>query len=103
MPVIDSNNFGNTAPAQTGYTGGTQSVNPSPKGGSRATGSVSGGDSVELSRFTGRIATGLQAALASREQRVRELASAVRSGNYQIDSQAVSRALVEQAITGGKR
>ena len=59
-------------------------------------------DRVELSSFTGRISQTLAADSASRAQRVAQLKNAVQSGTYKADAQAVSRALVDQAIAAGK-
>jgi len=40
----------------------------------------------------------MQSDSANRSQRVAELAAAVRSGTYQVDPQAVSRAMVDHII-----
>jgi anti-sigma28 factor (negative regulator of flagellin synthesis) len=43
----------------------------------------------------------MQSDAASRTQRVAQLAAAVQSGTYQVDPMAVSRAIVDQAISTG--
>ncbi len=43
----------------------------------------------------------LDAGAASRAGKVSRIAAAVQSGSYQVDSQAVSRAIVDDALTGG--
>ena len=47
----------------------------------------------------------MQAASASRVERVAQLTASVQSGSYKVDSQALSHSMVSQAIssgTGGK-
>jgi anti-sigma28 factor (negative regulator of flagellin synthesis) len=44
----------------------------------------------------------LAAGSSNRSQRVSELTQAVRSGTYQVDGAAVSRAMVDQALAMGK-
>lgn len=105
MRIVDSTNLGNAAPAQTGRTGGLQSIDSAGKNGSALRKSSSSADSVELSSFADRLSQTMQASSASRAQRISALTSAVRSGTYQVDPQAVSHSMVSQAISsssGGK-
>ena len=42
----------------------------------------------------------LDADAASRAEKIRRIAAALQSSAYQVDSQAVSRAIVDEALTG---
>jgi flagellar biosynthesis anti-sigma factor FlgM len=101
MRIVDSTNLGNVAPAQTGRAGGLQSIDSAGKNGSALRNGASATDSVELSSFADRLSQTMQAASASRAQRITELTAAVRSGSYQVDSQALSHSMVSQAISSG--
>jgi anti-sigma28 factor (negative regulator of flagellin synthesis) len=95
---IDSNNLGNLGPSQAERSGETPAiVSPGKNGSAGKTGASA--DRVELSGFTGRVSESLQADAASRGQRVSQLAAAVRSGTYKLDSRAVSGAVVDDAIS----
>jgi len=101
MRIIDSNHLENTTSAQTGRSGDTSSVTSAGKNGSSAAGKTGGSaDRVELSGFSGRVSQTLQTDASSRAQRVAQLSALVRSGKYQVDSKAVSKAIVDQAISG---
>jgi len=67
--------------------------------GKAASASGSGSDSVQISGFAGQLSKTLQAGSSNRSQRVSEIAQAVRSGTYQVDGAAVSRAMVDQALS----
>lgn len=59
-------------------------------------------DRVEISSLSGQIADASNSSQAAQANRVSKLAAMYQSGRYQVDSVAVSRALVSQAIqTGG--
>jgi len=89
----------------------TTSTQPQRVGGAQATGSSSqtqsgsqissGGDQTEFSGFLSRLSQNLQSDTTSRAQRVSQLAAAVQSGSYKVDSAALSRTLVDQAISAG--
>lgn len=101
MRIVDANQSGNTTPSQADRTGATRAVGPSGSN-SSGSGQVSqSGDSVELSGLSGRVSASLQADSASRAQKVNQVAAAVQSGTYQVDAKAVSKAIVNQALTGG--
>jgi flagellar biosynthesis anti-sigma factor FlgM len=95
---IDSNNLGNLGPSQAGRSSETPAIVAPDKNGSGVGKTGTGADRVELSGFTGRVSESLQSDAASRAQRVSQLTAAVRSGTYKVDSLAVSRALIDQAI-----
>jgi flagellar biosynthesis anti-sigma factor FlgM len=105
MRIVDSTNIGSAAAPQTGRAGGLQSIDSAGKNGSALRKGASGADSVELSSFADRLSQSMQAASASRVERVAQLTAAVQSGSYKVDSQALSHSMVSQAIssgTGGK-
>ena len=101
MRIVDSTNLGNTNPAQTGRTGELRSIESGGKAGSAQRKAAATTDSVDISSFTDRLSRTMQAAAASRAQRVSELSLAVRSGTYQADASAVSHAMVSQALSSG--
>jgi anti-sigma28 factor (negative regulator of flagellin synthesis) len=99
MRINDSTSLGSSVPAQTGRASQTQSTTSGTNNGtSRST--SSSGDSVEISGFTGRISQALQVAGSSRADMVSRLTMEVRSGTYQVDATAVSKAMVDRAISG---
>ena len=98
MRIVDSTNLGNTTPTQTGRAGELHSIESGGKSGSLAR-KGSAADSVELSGFTGRLSQAMEAAAASRAQRIVELTGAVRSGSYQVDAKTISHAMVNDAIS----
>jgi anti-sigma28 factor (negative regulator of flagellin synthesis) len=101
MRIIESNNLENVTSAQSGRAGATAQVTSSGRNGTSAAGKDAATDRVELSGFAGRVSQVLATDAGSRAQRVAQLAAAVRSGAYQVDSAAVSRAIVSQAIGSG--
>ena len=97
MRIVDTNSSGNPNPIQNGRTGGARPVtNGGTNGGSSQV--SSSGDSVQLSGFSGKVSQSLQTAAADRAQRVSQIAAAVQSGTYKVDSKAVSKAIVDHAI-----
>jgi anti-sigma28 factor (negative regulator of flagellin synthesis) len=103
MRIIDSNNIGHTGAAEAGRAGEAKTVTDGKVGRSNKGSSGAGGDSLQLSGLAGRISSALQADSVSHSRRLSELSAAVRSGNYQVDSHAVSRALVDRAIAGSAK
>lgn len=95
MRIDDNSNL--TAPL--GQTAGTTPAQPatSAKTGG-ASSSASASDGLQLSRFAGSLSQVMQNDSASRSQRVAQLQAAVRSGTYQVDPQAVSRAMVDHIV-----
>jgi flagellar biosynthesis anti-sigma factor FlgM len=89
----------------------TTSVQPQRAAGAQATGSSgqsksgnqvsSEGDQAEFSGFLSQLSRNLQTDSAGRAQRVSQLAAAVQSGSYKVDSAALSKTLVDQAISAG--
>ena len=101
MRIVDTTQTGSSAPVQTGRTGATRGANPANGNGASSDKVSPSGDSVELSGFSGRVSQTLASASASRAQKVSQIAAAVQSGTYKVDSHAVSRALVDNAISEG--
>jgi anti-sigma28 factor (negative regulator of flagellin synthesis) len=70
-------------------------------GGSRASGSSSQatGDRVEFSGGLGALARAVSTDQSARASRIQALASQVAQGAYHPDSQAISRGLIDEALT----
>ena len=100
MRVNDQNGRGNALT----QTNGTSSVSRADRNGDAKPASTagSGSDSVQISGLAGQLSKTMQAGSGNRAQRVSELTQAVRSGTYQVDGAAVSRAMVDQALAMGK-
>jgi flagellar biosynthesis anti-sigma factor FlgM len=101
MRIVDTNQSGNIAPAQAGRTGATRGVNPAGSKGAGGGKISQSGDSVQLSEFSGLVSNSMETQAATRAQKVSQIAAAVQSGTYKVDAQAVSRAIVDHAISGG--
>jgi hypothetical protein len=69
-------------------------------GSSTLAGSIarSGGDEVEISSFSGNVATSVGVLAEQQAARVGHLAALYARGDYQVDSMQISRALVSGAI-----
>jgi flagellar biosynthesis anti-sigma factor FlgM len=70
-----------------------------PHEGSTAGTIAPGSDRAELSSFADRVAGLLQSDSANRAERIAQLKAAFAGGTYQVDSAAVSRALVNTALS----
>jgi len=102
---IDDRNLNGVAGLETGRTPDTH--------GSERAGSPSGsqisesraGDRVEISGTAGLVSQALGTGSAEHAQRIQQLAANYRSGNYQPNSRATSRAIVQDALerTDGAR
>jgi flagellar biosynthesis anti-sigma factor FlgM len=93
----NSSNVGASALGQTAQTQATGSTSKGSAAQSSAT-----EDGVDLSTFAGSLSKIMQSDSASRAQRVSQLTAAVRSGTYQVDPQAVSRALVDHIVSSSQ-
>jgi flagellar biosynthesis anti-sigma factor FlgM len=98
---IDNSNPGAAPLGQTAPTSETQAAGSAAKS-AGASSSSQATDGLQLSKFAGSLSQIMQSDSASRSQRVAQLAAAVQSGTYQVDPQAVSRALVDHAISAGQ-
>ena len=97
---IDNSNPGAAALGQTAPTTETQAASSTKKGSGAS--SSSAADGLQLSKFAGSLSQIMESDSANRSQRVAQLAAAVQSGTYKVDPQAVSRALVDHAISAGQ-
>ena len=101
MQIVNSPNIENATPSQTERAGGVYPIDSASKNGRALRNGPLIADSVELSSFSERLSRTMQAASAQQSQRITDLTAAVRSGQYQMDSQIVSHAMVSQAISAG--
>ena len=98
---IDNNNGNTAALGQTTGAAQTQLGNaPSKAGG--ASSAAPDADGLQLSGFAGSLSRIMQSDSVSRAQRVAQLTAAVRSGTYQVDPQAVSRAMVDHIVASSQ-
>lgn len=94
MRIQDNTNAG---PAALGQTAPAQAAASTPKGSTTQSSSPTG-DGLELSNLAGSLSKIMQSDSASRAERVAQLTAAVRTGTYQVDPQAVSRAMVDHIV-----
>lgn len=96
---IHNNGIGGGSPLeQTNRASGTESTGSTGKGaGPRSSNSDT--DGLQLSGFAGTLSKVLQSDSTGRSQRVAQLAAAVQSGTYQVDPAALSKAIVDHAIS----
>jgi hypothetical protein len=95
MKVNDPNTAG-AATAQTGRAIDVQKLDRN--GASRASGSDPSGDHVEFSSALSSLSRALSTDSAQRQNHLAAVAAAYRSGSYQPDSSAISRAMVGDAL-----
>lgn len=98
MQIVDNNSLNSGQLEQATRTADTQTTG-APGKGSGAPSSTSPSDGVQISNFAGTLSQVLQSGSTDRSQRVAQLAAAVQSGTYQVDAAAVSRAMVDHAIS----
>lgn len=95
MRIADPNSPTNALPAETAAL--QPAAHPHDNGGAGTT--VSGSDHTELSGLADRLTELLQGDSVSRAQRIAQLKEAVANGTYQVDAAAVSRAIVNEALS----
>ena len=100
MRINNQNGFEGPAPTKSGQVGGVQ-PSQRPNRGADSAPVAPGSDSVSLSKLVSKVSQSFQADSSSRSLRVSQIAEAVQSGTYQVDSLAVSRSLIDQAISSG--
>src|SRR5579864_8855430 len=105
MMRIDDRNLNGAAELQTGRTPDTHAAE---RAGSTSGSQVSesrSGDRVEISGTAGLVSEALATGSAERAQRIQQLATDYRSGNYQPNSLATSQAIIQDALerTDGTR
>lgn len=99
MQIADNNSLNSAQLEQTTRTADTQAAG-APGKGTSAPSSPSQSDGVQISNFAGTLTQVLQSDSTDRSQRVAQLAAAVQSGSYQVDPMAVSRSILDHAISG---
>lgn len=97
MKINNQNPASNTA--QTGRADATQSAGSSRRTGQSRGASQASSDGVDLSTLAGRISQGLEAAEDSRAAYVSRIAQSLRDGTYQVDSLAIGRGLIDEAMS----
>jgi anti-sigma28 factor (negative regulator of flagellin synthesis) len=75
-------------------------VSPSRVSGSTERGVVSPNDGIDLGSQSGLLTYAQQAGSAERQDRVQELRALVQSGQYQVDTSALSQSIVSAASNG---
>ena len=95
MRIDDRNLTGNPA-SQTGKADQAQEVARQAESKPQQARAAAGGDRVELSGLTGGLARALEADASQRQVRVEKLADDYTAGRYQVDSMAVSKAMVAE-------
>ena len=93
MRIADPNSPGNAQPTKPAVS--QTAARPREDAGTISVGS----DRAELSGVADRLSALLQADSSSRAERIRQLTEAVANGTYHVDAAALSRALVNQAIS----
>jgi anti-sigma28 factor (negative regulator of flagellin synthesis) len=74
---------------------------PATKAAGTASAPPAAADELQLSKSAGTLSRVAQNDAANRSQRISQLAAAGRSGAYRVESAAVSKAIVDQAIGQG--
>ena len=97
MRVVHQNLPGASAP-ETGRTAESQRAGHESSVRTGGAPQSPSGDRVELSNTLGSLARALSSYSSSRASRVQALAAQYRSGTYQPDSRATSRAMVAEAL-----
>jgi flagellar biosynthesis anti-sigma factor FlgM len=95
MRIADPNSSSNTLPAETAAL---QPAAHAQQNGAAGT-TASGSDRTELSGLADRLTELLRGDSASRAQRIAQLKEAVANGTYHVDAAAVSRAIVDEALS----
>ncbi|MGD1068737.1 MAG: hypothetical protein ABSB15_01240 [Bryobacteraceae bacterium] len=100
MPFrVNNNNATNAALGPASRTAETESVSPAAKAAEAPPAAAA--DGLQLSKSADTLSRISQSDAANRSQRVLQLAATV-SGSYQVEPAAVSRAIVEYAISAGQ-
>jgi anti-sigma28 factor (negative regulator of flagellin synthesis) len=96
MKVTNQNLTG----ASTAGTSGSQEIQRYSGGSSSSSKTGASGDSVHLSSALGSLSRAIESFGSSRQSMVQSLAAQYRSGSYKVDSAAVSRGMVSEALGG---
>jgi flagellar biosynthesis anti-sigma factor FlgM len=91
----------NSTSASTSGTGSAQEIQKSGSGSPGAGAkSATGGDRVELSSTLGSLSRAMESYSSSRDSHVQALAAQYQSGTYKVDSAAISRGMISEALGG---
>jgi flagellar biosynthesis anti-sigma factor FlgM len=90
----------NLTGASAAGTSNTQDVQKSGNSSSSSATASAGGDTVELSSTMGSLSRAMQSFGSSRANMVQSLAAQYQSGTYQVDSAAISRGMISEALSG---
>jgi anti-sigma28 factor (negative regulator of flagellin synthesis) len=90
----------NITGASTAGTSNTQDLQKSGNGPTSTATAGGGGDTVELSSTMGTLARAMQSFGSSRQSMVQSLATQYQSGTYRVDSAAISRGMISEALSG---
>jgi len=90
----------NLTGASTAGASNSQEVQKSGNSSASSATTGAGGDTVELSSTMGSLSRALQSFGSSRASLVQSLAAQYQSGTYQVDSAAISRGIVSEALSG---
>jgi anti-sigma28 factor (negative regulator of flagellin synthesis) len=91
----------NSTSASTSGAGSTQEIQKSRGAGSAAAAkSAAAGDSVEFSSTLGSLSRAMNSYSSSRSSQVQALAAQHQSGTYKVDSAAISRGMISEALGG---
>ena len=96
MPIAN-NNSGNSALSKTAQAAETEPNGSRGKETAAAASSFS--DGIQITQFPEKLSKALESGSTSRSQRVDWLAAAVQSGTYQVGVRAVSRAILDHAVS----
>ena len=102
---IDDLNLNGAAGLQTGRTPDTHVAERTGSGSVSQVSESTGGDRVEISGTAGLVSQALGMSSVERSQRIQQLATDYRSGNYRPNSLATSKAIIQDALerTDGTR
>lgn len=92
----------NSTSASTSGPGSAQEIQRSQTttGASSTSKSNAAGDSVELSSTLGTLSRAMESYSSSRSSQVQALAAQYQSGTYKVDSAAISRGMISEALAG---
>jgi flagellar biosynthesis anti-sigma factor FlgM len=90
----------NLTGASSAGTSSAQDVQKSGNTSSSSATASAGGDTVELSSTMGSLSRAMQSFGSSRVSLVQSLAAQYQSGTYQVDSAAISRGMISEALSG---
>jgi flagellar biosynthesis anti-sigma factor FlgM len=90
----------NLTGASSAGTSSTQDAQKSGNSSSSSATASSGGDTVDLSSTMGSLSRAMQSFGSSRASLVQSLAAQYQSGTYKVDSAAIGRGMISEALSG---